>query len=899
MKLQLLIQSLLITGSSFALLLINPAFSKEAQVLDVKTENTESDKKTNLQAVNTPIKKIPHLSEIDFVPKVIQKLVQSPVTEVIEVTGVQVNTTEKGLDVILQTSKGEQLQVSGRNEGNAYIADIPNAQLRLPNNNIFRQEKPLAGIAEVVVTNQDANTIRVTVRGETGAPTIELFDSDNGLIFEVAAPAVTPAPSAPQPQQQPQTPATPPPTQPESQTQPEQPSAETDEPIELVVTGEQDGYSVPSATTGTRTDTPIRDTPFSIQVVPQEVLEDQQVQRLNEALRNISGVTQGVSTRSPFDFYTIRGFGGFGTNNIIIDGLRDRYSSGGTSLGNVEQVEVLKGPAGALFGQGTPGGTINVTTKRPLSTPAYDVELGLGNFNTYIGSIDLTGPLDENKNILYRFSAYGFSSETFVDFFDITRYSFAPALSFRLGENTNLTVEGSYSVVEQKNDRGLPARGTVLPNPNGDIPLNRFLGEPSVDFVGQNIGRIGYQFEHNFNDNWQLRNSFRATFYRQPQNTFLPLGLQEDGRTLERLQNQSDEQDGTSYILDTNVVGNFKTGSIAHKLLFGVDLYRDTYNFSGVDLEITPIDIFNPVYGRDQVGARIPDTASSFEETNQALGIYIQDQITLLENLKILLGGRFDLINQRSEFVDSFGDAFPSFQQDEAFSPRFGIVYQPIPEVSLYASYARSFQQVVGTTFDRRLFKPERGTQWEVGVKTDLTDRLSATLAYYNITRSNVLADDPENAGFSVQTGEQNSQGVELDIAGEILPGWKIIASAAYTDAKVTEDADFSGNKLNNVPEFGASLWTTYEIQRGDLQGLGFGFGLFYVGEREGDIANTFTLPSYVRTDAAIFYQEDNFRASINIKNLFNIEYFESARNDREVFPGDPLTVVGSVSWKF
>lgn len=131
-------------------------------------------------------------------------------------------------------------------------------------------------------------------------------------------------------------------------------------------------------------------------------------------------------------------------------------------------------------------------------------------FNIYSPSPHL--PLDENKNILYRFSAYGFSSETFVDFFDITRYSFAPALSFRLGDNTNLTVEGSYSVVEQKNDRGLPARGTVLPNPNGDIPINRFLGEPSVDFVGQNIGRIGYHFEHNFNDNWQLRNSFRATF---------------------------------------------------------------------------------------------------------------------------------------------------------------------------------------------------------------------------------------------------------------------------------------------------------------------------------------------------------------------------------------------------
>ncbi len=818
-------------------------------------------------------------------------LVQQSDVSSVKVTGVKVNSTDKGIEVILESANPEALRPVIKSAENNYIADFPNAVLALPEGKEFSIANPVSGIVSVSIIQADANTVRVTVTGEAGLPTAELFDSEEGLIFEL-----TPVASATQPPQQLETPPKPEPEKPELETPQEKPEAQGDDTIELVVTGEQDGYRVPDATTGTRTDTPLRDIPFSVKVVPRQVLEDQKVQRVTDALRNIAGVGADQSPRSPYDVYTIRGIPGrYFNNNIIINGLRDGYTFTAVDVANVEQIEVLKGPGAALFGQGQLGGTINVTTKQPLSNPAYSVEASFGNFNTYSGSIDLTGPLDENKNILYRFNAYGFSSDTFVDFFNTTRYSFAPALSIRLGESTKLTLEGQHTVIEQPNDRGLPARGTVLPNRNGEIPINRFLNEPSVDFTKIEVSRIGYQFDHRFSDNWQLRNAFRATFYNQPQSSGFSSTLLEDERTLERGIFEVNEQYGSSYILDTNVAGNFKTGSIEHKLLIGFDLYKFTYSNSSASVEIAPIDIFNPVYDRNLVGARTAEFPLS-STINEALGIYIQDQISFSNNLKLLLGGRFDIVNEKQE--NDVGEA-TAFQQDEAFSPRIGIVYQPILPISLYASYGRSFQQSVGSGLDRRLFEPERGSQYEIGVKADLSDRLSATLAYYNLTRSNVLVTDPADPNFSIQTGEQKSQGVEVDIAGEILPGWKIIASSAYTNAEVTKDIAFSGNAINNVPEFSASLWTTYEIPKGDLEGLGFGFGLFYVGERQGDLGNTFSLPTYVRTDAALFYKRNNFRVSVNIKNLFDTRYFETAESDLRVFPGDPLTVLGSVSWTF
>ncbi|MBD2727749.1 TonB-dependent siderophore receptor [Nostoc sp. FACHB-892] len=806
-------------------------------------------------------------------------LAQQNDVALVQVTGVKVNNTEKGIEVILESAKPEALQPVIKSAENNYIADFPNAVLALPEGKDFSIANPLSGIVSVSVTQADVNTVRLTVTGETSLPTAELFDSDEGLIFTLAPVAET--------TQQPE--------QPTSETPLEQPTTQSDEPIELVVTGEQDGYRIPTASTATKTDTPLRDVPQAIQVIPQQVLQDQQVRRLNEALKNAPGVIADNSERSAFEGFTIRGF----TNrNILRNGLRDDTNiTTNINTENIEQIEVLRGPASVLFGQGGAGGTINIITKKPQSIPFYSFEGTIGSFDSYGGSIDFTGPLNDDKTVLYRLNASIFTTNTFIDFFERDRFFIAPSLTWLIGDNTQLTLEAEYSDQRQPNDRGLPARGTVLPNRNGQLPISRFIGEPfdEIDKNNRQSLRVGYNFEHRFSENWQFRNNFNFSYLSVDQNSLFPSELLEDERTLERGLYVSKFAQQT-YNLDTNVVGNFKSGSLDHKLLFGIDLSRDISYDEGLDSlrELDTINIFNPIYRRDSLGAItevIPDTPT----ISEGLGIYLQDQISFSDNFKLVLGGRFDIVTQelQGETTD--------FQQDEAFSPRVGIVYQPSEAVSLYANYSRSFQQVTDSS-SNRLFIPERGTQYEVGMKVDWTSNLSSTLALYHITRSNVLftdLDDPSGR-TSLQAGEQRSRGIELDITGEILPGWRIIGGYAYTDAIVTEDNRIpEENRINNVPEHAFSLWSRYDIQQGNLQGLGFGLGLFYVGERQGDLNNTFSLPSYVRTDAALFYRRNNFRAALNFQNLFDNEYFETAEGDLRVFPGAPRTVKFTLGWQF
>lgn len=274
------------------------------------------------------------------------------------------------------------------------------------------------------------------------------------------------------------------------------------------------------------------------------------------------------------------------------------------------------------------------------------------------------------------------------------------------------------------------------------------------------------------------------------------------------------------------------------------------------------------------------------------------DQVNLTSNLKLLLGGRFDTSSSTSK--DELANT-ESSQSSDAFTPRFGIVYQPIEPISLYASYSRSFTPPQsGTTFDGTLFQPERSTQYEVGIKADISSKLSATLAFYDLTKSNILTDDPDHLNFSIAIGEQRSRGIELGLSGEILPGWKFYGGYAYTDAQITDDNTYPvGNRLNNTPENAFNLWTTYEIQKGSLQGLGFGVGFFFVGDRQGDLANTFKLPSYFTTDAAIFYKRGQLRTQLNFKNLFDVDYFDTPLSDLRVFPGEPFTVQGTISWEF
>jgi iron complex outermembrane recepter protein len=871
MKLQLLIQNLLLT-SALVVLVTTPAKGKEIQN-ESFTSSLEKSKLNHKAAAD------------EFI--IAQSPAESaPLKEVITITSVKANPTEKGVEIILETTQVDKLQVANRSTDNNFIADITGGQLRLPNGDAFtfRSEKPLAGITQINVTNVDANTVRVTVVGEKALPTVELFDDDAGLIFAVAEAEV-----ATQPPQKPPTQEKPAIEQPQ-----EKPAAQQDDPIELVVTGERDTYRVPSSSTATRTDTPLRDIPQSIQVVPQEVLRDRNVRTVIEAVETVSGVIDGSNSYgAPGGGNIIRGFSVIEAANSLRNGFRDYDYYSVSSIGTIEQVEVLKGPASVLFGALEVGGVINTVTKKPLSTPYYNVGLEAGNYGFYQPSIDFSGSLTDDRNVLYRFIGSYRGAGSYIDFVNTSTTTIAPSITLKLGEQTDLNL--AYEYVRYFADN--PVFEVPLLS-NGSLPPRNFYSAyPDLAFHDVTTNRIAYTLNHKFNENWQIRNNFAVVFNQRVLNRNGFSTLVDDRILTDSFAEESSSY-ADNYFGQIDLLGKFNTGSISHQILAGFDANYFESQYQANSATIPDLDIFNPNYDVPR-----PEYSPGFANYNaiKSYGFYLQNQIAFSDSLKLLIGGRYDWVTTENDILSNNIDE--PIRNDGAFSPRIGLVYQPSDTLSLYASYSSSFRPSLGFSInpDGGTFKPTRGTQYEVGVKKDFLDRkLSATLAAYHITKTNVTTPDPNNPSFSIQTGEQQSQGIELDIAGEILPGWKIIASYAYTDAEISKDNAIPvGNQLDNVPFNQASLWTTYEIQKGNLRGLGLGLGLFYIGRRQGDLANSFELPSHLRSDAALYYRRDGFNAAINIRNLFDIDYSSYSFGKTFIQRGAPLTITGSIGWTF
>ncbi|MGD1913744.1 MAG: TonB-dependent siderophore receptor [Rivularia sp. (in: cyanobacteria)] len=849
--------------------------------------------------------KILQLSEVKFPSTSARMLVQTPTNsspnqeeqqnQIVSITGVTANPKDKGLEVVLQTTQARQLKVINRSSDNNFIADIPNAQLKLASGDTFKfsSEKPLDGITQITVTNLDENTVRITATGETALPKVELFDSGQGLIFGLAPVTST----AQKPQTKPEETQKPEGEKPTSETPSKKP-AQQDETIELIVTGERDGYSVPNATTATRTDTPLRDIPQSIQVVPRQVIEDRNPRNLTEAVETVSGVVDGGNNfGSPSGARIIRGFSqGFSDAGVgnYRNGFRDSGYFSLTGVGTIEQVEVLKGPGSVLFGSVEPGGIINVITKQPLSEPYYKIGFEAGNYEFYQPSIDFSGPLNADKTVLYRFIASYQNKDGFQDFVNTDLTTIAPSISLKLGDKTDLNLY--YEYINFTGDP--PEQYGGIFSDGSFLPENFFLGYPQFNFIDITTQKFGYTLTHELNDNLQIRNNFAVNLSDTEDKRAVGNELV-DNQFLTDFYTADQEYTKNNYFGQIDLLSKFKTGTISHQLLVGFDFNRFDGTQKGTEGGSLPdLDLFNPNY---DVSAPVNTSSFDLDDKIQSYGFYVQDQIAVLDKLKLLIGGRLDWIEQSNEFIFDNEDLSNPDQNDTAFSPRIGLVYQPSDSVSLYASYSQSFFPTSGFNPDGRAFEPTRGTQYEAGVKTDfLGGKLSATLAAYEITKSNVTTTDPDNPEFSIQVGEQRSRGIELDVAGEILPGLKVTASYAYTDAEITEDNSFSvGNKLVGVPEHQASLWTTYEIQKGNLKGLGFGLGLFYVGMRQGDLDNSFEIPDYLRTDAAVYFRRDGFNTAINIRNLFDTEYFRSSDGGRIFLQrGAPFTIVGSVGWE-
>jgi iron complex outermembrane recepter protein len=799
------------------------------------------------------------------------RLAQDPSIAVVQVTGVRIDQTSNGIEVILDTKDGITIQAQTRSEGNTLIAEIPNAILALGDRQDFRADKPATGITAIAIVPLEGNRIQISITGEAKAPIAEI-KTGKGLVLAVTSPSAAS-------------------------------TAEEEDEIEITVTAEQQrGYRVPNATTATKTDTPLRDIPQSIQIVPRQVIKDQGATRVSEITRNVSGVNVTTGPSGVGEFYTIRGFSGneFGASNEFRNGFRS-LGLGTFNTNNIEKVEVLKGPASVLYGQIEPGGIINFVTKKPLDRPYYSAELELGSFNFYRPSLDISGPLTDDKRLLYRLNVGYEKSGSFVDFVNRQIFQISPSLTYNISDNTKLTFSYEYVSETGTNNPGLPRNPIAF-----ELPRNLFLGEPD-DTVDSKSQSLTLGLDHRFDENWQLRSQFAWQTESFKRNAYrIGNSLNEDGRTLNRFLQNDIEDRADSYSIQTDLIGKFKTGSIDHQVLLGIDWTKfndlDATGFSNVD----PIDVFAPIYNSVPRPTLFDSDASRFTTEANSIGFYLQDQITLLPNLKLLVGGRYDIINEKSGFqqldqngVTPIGDLEEDSFSNQAFSPRIGIVYQPIEAISLYASYSSSFVPNNTQTRTGELIEPTKGTQFEVGVKTEVFDgKLAASLSAYQITKTNVLTIDPADSDFSIPIGEVRSRGIELDIAGEPQPGWNIIASLFLNESIVTVGDENSpvGNILIDAPRTGAGLWSTYEIQTGDLKGLGFGAGIFYVGDIQATLPNSFVLPSYIRTDATIFYKRDNWRISLNFKNLFDKNYYS---NQGAIYAGDPFTVLGSFSVSF
>ena len=658
-------------------------------------------------------------------------------------------------------------------------------------------------------------------------------------------------------------------------------------PIEQITV---EGTPIQRSASTTKMNIPLIDTPAAIQIIPRLVIEEQGARRLSDVMRNVSGVQNGSTAGGRWDTLVIRGFG---TSRIARDGFLPAMSfNNGHRLGlaNVERVEVLKGPASVLYGPADLGGLVNIVTKRPEAEPRYSFTGKAGSFDFYNADIDLNRPLTDNGKLLARLNASYESADSFRDLFiKSERTHLAPSLRWFPTVRTTVDLDLEYYKRQNQVDYGVAAVGGKALA----LPRERFLGEPRDRNEAEEL-RLQVTVDHRFNNDWSLRTLARfSDTSAKTRQTYL-FGLAADGRMLKRRFYNFD-QDYQNYALQANLTGEIETGSLEHLFLFGVDSNFTRFKSSGFFADLAPLDVFNPVYG-SALGQRFaPGTQ---DRRIDFYGVYLQDMISFGAHWKLLLGGRYDMV--KTFYKPSWTKI--TDKRDRAFSPRTGLVYQPIKDLSLYASYTTSFQPPLsGAGFDGKPFKPEEGEQFELGVKRDwFGGRLSTTLAAFQLTRSNLSTLDRQNPGFSIQVGEQRSRGVELDIAGELAPGWRLTGSLAYLNARITKDNRLPvGNRLAGAPDWSGSLWTTYAFQGNPLRGLEVGGGLFAMSGRKADLANKVDADAYARVDLFARYKvNETVSLGLKVDNLFD-EYYAGGLYYGEIEPGAPRSIFGTIEIKF
>jgi catecholate siderophore receptor len=660
---------------------------------------------------------------------------------------------------------------------------------------------------------------------------------------------------------------------------------------DTVTVTETPGYLTATTSTATKTLTPLRDVPQSITVVNQELIRDQMMMSIGDVVRYVPGVTahQGENNR---DQIVIRG--NSTSADFFINGVRDdvQYYR---DLYNLERVEALKGPNAMIFGRGGAGGVINRVTKEAGFTPLREVTLQGGSFGLKRFATDLDQPV--NDKVAFRLNGMYENSDSFRKYVNLERYGISPTLSLMPGTRTKITLGYEYFHDNRLADRGI----TSFQGRPADIPTSTYFGNPDDSHVRAGVNLGSAAIEHQ-TGGLNIRNRTLFGDYDRGYQNYVPGAVTAD-KTQVALTAYNNATKRLNMFNQTDLTGTVFTGRIRHTLLGGLEVgrqltdnFRNTGYFNNTATSIS-VPYGNPVISTPVTFRQSASDADNHLKTNLG-ATYVQDQMELSRYVQVIAGLRFDHFDLQYH-NNRNGDNLRRI--DNLVSPRAGIVFKPITPLSIYGSYSVSYLPSSGDQFSSlttvtQQVKPEKFSNYEAGVKWDVSRSLSLTTAVYRLDRTNTRSTDPNDPTRIVQTGSQRTNGLEIGANGSITRAWKIAGGYAHQDAFVTTatTAARAGAQVAQVPHNTFSLWNNYQV----LPRLGVGLGLLNRSNMFAAIDNTVVLPTYTRADAAVFFSlTEKVRLQANVENLFDRKYYINADNNTNISPGSPRAVrVGMIA---
>jgi iron complex outermembrane receptor protein len=646
------------------------------------------------------------------------------------------------------------------------------------------------------------------------------------------------------------------------------------------------GYLPRRSVTATKTDIPLAETPQAVSVVSREQMEDQGSASLNDALNYASGVranAYGVDSRG--DWVRVRG----SEPSQFLDGLQQIFGYNNNTRPDpysLERVEVLRGPSSMLYGQGSTGGVVNLQSKRPLAERQAEVGLQLGSFNRRQIQGDATGPLTDDGTWSYRVVALARKSDTQVDFVPDDRLMVAPSLAWRPDADTSLVVQAHI----QKDTTGssatfLPWSGTVLPNPNGQIPTSRFVSEPGFDEYIMRRATLGYLFEHRFANGWTVRQNLRysaskgsyqslypASNFMDPENPY----LDPDQRLISRYI-WVNKRDGRGLVADQSLEGSVRTAAVEHRILFGLDHSRYSEEAQSGFGFSPSFDLYAPEYGHFTP----PELSRNPDVLQRQTGVYLQDHMKLGTRWSLLLGLRHDRLSSELQGAAT--------EHDRATTRRIALMHHFDQGWSPYVSYSESFQPVAGTNFYGQRYKPLRGEQVEAGLKFQSPSGATlVNVAYYDLREKNRQVNDPVQPLNTLQAGETRNRGFEVEAKTRIGKAFELVANFDHTDLD---------SELEAVPQNQGSLWGKWRFTLAGVTGWNVGAGLRHTSSFRNPGAPTVAATTLV--DLMLGLDTGSWRYALNVTNLTDKIHASTILGRGDTWYGPRRNVQASVTFRF